>query len=515
MNKKIIILSVFFMFFIFFISILFSVLNMGNNNIFSKISVNNVDISKKSKDAANSLIKDMISKKVKSKINLEYSFNDELYRKSIDLSMLNISCNTEEVISKAYNLGRTGNIFENNFVISKLLFKQAKFNLDINYDEDIIKTIISDISSNLPGKMIQTSYYIEDENLIVTKGTPGVVVDEEILLKKINESISDISSDEITLSIPVKTVQPDNINFEKIHQEIYKEAKNAYYEKDPFKVYPEVVGIDFDLENAKKHFLENPNDTEYTLTLKYSYPQTTISNLNIDVFPDLLGTFSTNYDASNKSRSNNLNLAAKKIDGLILSPGEEFSYNKVVGERTIAAGYKEAKIYSNGKIIDGLGGGICQVSSTLYNAVIFANLKVTQRYNHQFITSYVPAGRDATVAYGAKDFKFINNRTYPIKINVNISSGVAKIDIYGIKEDNENDIKFDTEVVSNIPYETKYEIDKSLSAGTEVVKQRGVDGIIVDVYKIISKNGITISREFISKDKYNSLEKIISKSLID
>ncbi len=123
----------------------------------------------------------------------------------------------------------------------------------------------------------------------------------------------------------------------------------------------------------------------------------------------MLGSFTTKYDGTNTARTTNLKLAASKINETILSPGEEFSYNAIVGERTIAAGYKEAKVYSNGQVVDGLGGGICQISTTLFNAALYANLEITEIHNHQFVPSYVGAGRDATVVYGSKDFKFKNS----------------------------------------------------------------------------------------------------------
>ena len=498
---------------IFTISIIFSLFNMSNSNIISGVSINNIDISKKSKEEAKSLLSNYISEKIKSELKLEYiADNKENYEKSIDLSILNINYDLDKTIGEAYLLGRKGNIFQNNFVIAKTLLFKKNLNLDISFDDEMLNTIISDISSNLPGKMIQNSYYIEDENLIITKGTSGIVVDKENFFKSIKEFIADFSSNKTVLKIPVKYAEAENIDLDKIHSEIYKEAKDAYFEKSPFKVYAEIKGVDFDLEKAKNLIKENPDSLEYTIGLKYTIPKTTVKNLDINIFPDKLGSFSTRYDVTNEDRSTNLEIAAAKIDGTILSPGEEFSYNKIVGERSIAAGYKEAKVYQGGEIVDGLGGGICQVSSTLYNAVVFANLKVTQRFNHQFTTSYVAAGRDATVAYGVKDFKFINNRTYPIKINISINSGVAKVDIYGINEEIEYQVDFDVETVSTIPYETKEEIDSSLPAGTERVKQRGANGVIVNVYKIIKQKGITLTKEFISKDKYNALDRIIIKS---
>ena len=165
-------------------------------------------------------------------------------------------------------------------------------------------------------------------------------------------------------------------------------------------MHPHVNGVDFaiSIEDAKK-LLEEEKE-EYIIPLNITEPEITLEKLGKEAFPQLLGTFSTTYNTSNKNRVTNLELASEKIDGTIILPGETFSYNKIVGERTIAKGYKEAAVYSGGKVVDGIGGGICQISTTLYNAVIYANLQITERSNHRFLTSYVTAGRDATVSWG-------------------------------------------------------------------------------------------------------------------
>ena len=241
----------------------------------------------------------------------------------------------------------------------------------------------------------------------------------------------------------------------------------------------------------------------------------TIANLEIDIFPDLLGSFSTRYDSQNKNRENNLNLASAKINEKVIASGGEFSYNSVVGARTIASGYKEAKIYSNGQVVDGIGGGICQISSTLYNAAMFANLDIKERHNHQFITSYVEPGRDATVVYGSKDLKFTNNRSYPIKIISAASDGIVKVSIYGIKEDLEYDVSFDSETISTIPYSTEYEYNSNLEPSSKQVKQLGANGAIVNTYKVVKLNGAIVSRTLISQDTYNALNKVIETGNVD
>lgn len=512
-NKTLIIIMLIFIIILlsFFISTIFSIMNMGKSTIFTGITINNIEVSGMTKEEATSMLENLINKKIEKTIKIKYNDN---YESSLYYSVLNINYDISKAVNEAYNLGRTGNIIENNYTILRALLTKQNINIDISLDDNSLELAISDISSNLPDKMIQTSYYIEDENLIITKGSSGTTVKKDEFKNLLTNVLNDISSTENQIILPVESIVPDSIDIDKIHSDIYKEAKDAYYEQSPFKVYTEIIGIDFDIDSAKSQISENPDQKEYTIKLEYTYPKITLENLNINIFPDLLASFSTRYDAKNTSRSINLQLAVNKINGQIVAPGKEFSYNKIVGERTIEAGYKEAKVYSNGQVVDGIGGGICQISSTLYNAIVFANLNVTERYNHQFLTSYVSAGRDATVSYGSKDLKFINNRNYPIKIIASVNSGVAKIDIYGIKEDTEYDVTFDVETVSTLNHNIKYEEDSTLLEGTENVKQQGVDGIIVNTYKVLKKNGIIISKELISKDTYNSMDRIILKGTL-
>ena len=168
-----------------------------------------------------------------------------------------------------------------------------------------------------------------------------------------------------------------------------------------------------------------------------------------------------------------------------------------------------AKVYENGEVVDGIGGGICQISSTLYNSVLMANLDIVERKNHQFVTSYTPAGRDATVVYGMTDFKFKNTRKYAIKIKASASNGVATVSIYGIKEENEYTVSFSTRTVSTIPFTVKYVDDNTLAVGTEKVKQKGANGIITETYITKSLNGKVVSTKLLSKDTYNAMQRII------
>ena len=366
------------------------------------------------------------------------------------------------------------------------------------------------MEGKLPNAKVENNYYIEGNQLIIKKGKTGLVVNEEKLKEEIIQAIK--STETNVIQIPCEQSIVESIDIEKIHNEIYKEPENAYIEEtEKMQVHPEVNGIDFaiSIEEAKELLQEEKE--EYTIPLKITEPEVTLMELGKEAFPEQLAKFSTRYDASNKNRSNNLELSSEKIDGTIVLPGEIFSYNQIVGERTIAAGYKEAAVYENGKVVDGIGGGICQLSSTLYNAVLYANLEIVSRSNHRFLTSYVDAGRDATVSWGTIDFKFKNSRKYPIKVTSKVSNGIVTVEIYGIQEPEEYDVELRSEILEEIPYQVNYIEDDTLQKGVEQIEQMGTNGAKSVTYKILKKDGIEVSREEISRDTYSALDKIIRK----
>lgn len=511
MNKKrkkifLIIFSVI-LFLLLVFSVFFSLININNTNILNGISINNIDVSGLSKEDATAKLCDIINYKKEKNLTIQVNTDEEITE---NYNYLEVNYNINDAINNAFNIGRSSNIFKNNFQIFKLIFKKQNINLNIEINDEKLNLLCNELSSNLENKVIQSSYYIEKNNLIITKGKAGNIINENDFKYKLYNVLYDFSSLDNRIQILTQTIEPDSINIDKIYSEIHKNAQNAYYEENPFKVYPETIGISFNLDTAKS--LLEENQEEYIIELEYTYPEITINDLNINIFRDKLAAFTTYYDTSNKDRSNNLELAASKINGKVLSSGEEFSYNSIVGARTIESGYKESKIYSNGQVIDGLGGGICQISSTLYNAVFLANLDITERYNHQFLTSYVKAGQDATVVYGSKDLKFKNNRSFPIKIETKVNSGVVTCAIYGIKEDTDYDIGFDIETVSSTEPNIKYEYDSSLAPGEQKIKQGGSNSMIVNVYKVVKLNGSIISKTFAYQDIYKSLDKIVIKS---
>lgn len=486
-------------------STIFAIININNNNIVSGVKIKGIDVSGLSRDEAKSKIEMIYNDKKERDILLKY----EDYDTTINSELLEVDYKIEKAIDEAISIGKDGNIFINNYNILFALTGKKDINVDMTMNEEIAKQTIEDIGTNIPGAVTEPDYYIENDKLIITKGKEGKKINAEELLEKIKNNLDDVTSNENYIEIPVVNKVPEEIDIDKIHEEIYKEVQDAYYTKDPFTIYPEVEGVDFNVDEAKKILEEDKEQYEIQLTI--TKPKVTTSQIGSEAFPDLLATYSTNYDGGNIDRTTNLKIACQKINDKVVLPDEIFSYNKALGERTAAAGYKNAKVYENGQVVDGIGGGICQISSTLYNSVLMANMEATERRNHMFVTSYTPAGRDATVVYGITDFKFKNTRKSAIKIKASCSNGVATVSIYGIKEENEYKVSFNTKTISTIPFTVKYVDDNTLTAGTEKVRQKGANGLITETYIVKSLNGKVVSSKLLSKDTYSAMQKIVLK----
>ena len=364
--------------FLLIISVIFSLININNENILNNVSIIGIDVSNMSQEKA----KEAISEVVNAKLTEEMILKKDDYETSLNANQISAQFDVETAVSEAFNIGRDGNIITNNYgILSTWLFGR-NIECNFNYNEEALDKKIDDVQAKLPGAVVQSSYYIEDEDLIIVKGKAGLAIKKDELETDILNKIKDVNKKYDITTIPTEEKEPDAINLEQIKNEIYKEPQDAYVTTNPTTVHTHVNGVDFavSMEEAQKIISEDKD--EYVIPLKITVPDKTLSDLGEEAFPDELGTYTTRYDPTNKNRSNNLEISAKKINGTIIMPGETFSYNQTVGERTIAEGYKEAGAYAGGRVVQDVGGGICQISSTLYNAVLLANLEIVDRSNH-------------------------------------------------------------------------------------------------------------------------------------
>lgn len=510
-RKKIFVISIIVIILLFVIAIAltaFSIVASVNNKIISGVTINGVDVSGLTVNEAEEKLNKQIEETKINELNIEY----EDYKNTIIRDDLNINYSVKNAVDKAYKIGRDNNIILNNFKIIGTFFSKEDIRIETSYNTEMMDSIVEDVSTKLPGLVVEYTYCIEDDELIVTPGKAGIALNEEEFRNGILNRFAGniLNKDESIMKIPVVNKEPDDIDIEKIYEEIHTEPQDAYIKKDPFEIVVDKDGVDFDIsmEEAKKIVSEKGKE-EYIIPLKITKAKKTVKDLGSKAFPDRLSRYSTRYDASNRDRSTNLELSAKKINGTVLLPGEEFSYNKVVGKRTIENGYKNAAVFSNGRVEDGLGGGICQISTTLYNAVLLANLEITERRNHSFVTSYEDPGRDATVVYGVQDFKFKNSRKYPVKIEASVKNGVATMTVMGIKEDVEYDVKIRAYKTATIPYKTEKRKNANLAEGKEKVIQSGTNGCKAVCYRDLYLDGKKVKTELLSRDTYSTMKRIV------
>lgn len=510
-NKVIpIVVSLFIVLFVMIFSVVFALFNMNNEKILKGISILGIDISDLTVEEAKTKINNAIEERFKDENNnliLKIGENET----SVTANTFNAKFDIDNAVIEADNIGRNGNILTNNYSIlfTKLFKKEIKPRLYL--DDSLLSDTIKDINSKMKDAIVDNSYYIEKNNLIIVKGKAGYIIKTEELKEKIYEQISNIHTNYQIIEIPVEYKEPEPINLQKIHEEIYKEPQDAYVQKNPTVVHPEVNGVDFKISVEEAEELLKEDKEEYTIPLKITKPKKTINNLGEEAFPDLLATFSTRFDGSNYNRNTNIKFAAKKVNGTVILPGEKFSFNTIVGSRTIEAGFKEGTAYIGGKVVPDVGGGVCQVSSTIYNTALLANMQIVERSNHMFTTGYVAASRDATVYYGSLDFVFKNSRKYPIKMVASANGGVCKVSIYGIKEEKEYEVIIQSKITSYINPTTIYKEDPTLEEGKEIVEQTAITGCRSEGYKILKLNGKIVSQTLLSKDTYKSRNKIVRR----
>ncbi|HHT63545.1 MAG: VanW family protein [Bacillota bacterium] len=257
-----------------------------------------------------------------------------------------------------------------------------------------------------------------------------------------------------------------------------------------------------------KEVLQSADQMECELIIRVVPPDITEKEILSWEINGVVAGFETYFDPAKKDRSDNIRMAASALDHVLVMPQEIFSFNEVVGPRTTEAGYKESLVIENNEFTPGVGGGVCQVSTTLYNAVLLANLPILERHPHSLPISYVPPGLDATVSYNWADLTFLNDRKKPILLHTEYQKGKIKVMIFGTTGEFPQ-VKLSSKIVEYLPAEKKIIKDPSLAAGQTVVVEKGQPGMIVEVYREFISEGKTVSRELISQDKYKPQKEVI------
>ena len=369
--------------------------------------------------------------------------------KAVPLSNLGMTYNIDETIDKAFDIGHHLSLFERYKVAKDGLKENQYFYLDRAIDETIIKQQVNSLAELFYIEPVNATLERVNRTFVTTKEENGAKLDVEATSQKVVDALNKLDSD-----------KEDSLTIE---------------------VVTEVISPEF---------------TEASL----ADCQTLVSS------------FSTSYNNSDQNRNENLKVAAHKISRTLL-PDEIFYLSNQLEPFTEEEGYKNAGTIVNGKIEDSLGGGICQVASTLYNTVLLTDLEVVYRQNHSLAVSYVPLGRDATYNTGSIDFQFKNNTGYPIFIDGYCENNQVIVSIYGHKSmKTDYTIKFESVVTEEIPApETKYEDDPTLEVGKEVVDVRALDGKRVSLYKLYYDGDKLVNKVLVNTSYYRPRAAIIKK----
>ncbi len=355
---------------------------------------------------------------------------------TISIENLSMSFEPEKMASDAFAAGREETGFLNKLVyFTKSLFTKNTIDISITYDEQALTGAIEDLCSPYETEPLGYTFRLGDNNdIIIAKPQQGVKVNMENAVKQVVDEICTFNFGDVTFNPEITDAEP--LDLDAFYNYITAPAIDASYAKDENnKVYvvpskPQIVVNKSDIENA----INRPEE-EYSVPVQIVKPAVDEEFLQSILYEDTLGTYTTDYSSSSASRANNIRVASGTISGIELLPGEKFDFNGVVGERTSARGYLQAPVYvvKNGKTESEMdyGGGICQVSSTIYCAVYRAGLDVVERTSHSKEVTYVPEGMDATVSWGGPEFIFKNSTDYPIRVLIDTSGGLLTVRIVG------------------------------------------------------------------------------------
>ncbi|MBU3215873.1 VanW family protein [Clostridium estertheticum] len=408
--------------------------------VYPGVKIGELDISGKTLAQA----KDMVTQKYQStmlKKNVNIKTPQKTY--SLNFAKMNAKYNIDDVVTEAFNYGKTLSLYGKYKLIRKS--ENKVITMKFTYNSKPLTDLISNMKKEINNTPKNASIYMNGDTFIVTPDTKGSTLMDDKLKKEILSKINgDVNSGDIRVSAEIKTT----------------------------------------LATVTKEKLQTVNTK--------------------------LSSFSSDFSTSAYGRSTNITLATKIINGTILMPGESFSFNDTVGKRTADKGYQPAPVDIGTKVSSDYGGGICQVSTALYNAIIRSNIKSTERNHHSIPSTYIPLGNDATVDWGNLDYKFTNTLGYPVFIESIVNNKILTFNVYSNSSLANKSYTLVNDIYAAVqPGPTQYIDDATLPVGSIVQEQFPLVGYKVRTYKNTIQNGNVINHELISNDSYQLKAEVI------
>ncbi len=502
-NTVLVILTIFIAVMILAASVL-SYIALQYSNVYRGICIGNLDVSGMSRQEMMQQLESIYSIPAS---ELDITLQTQLAELKVSYPELEVHYDVEVAAEAAYSLGRTGSIFDRLYDIAYAGLSGVVFSVPQSYNEEKINECVTRFSIMAFQGVKEGALLIADDKVLIKSGRHGESIDKaetrSLVIEAIKSGKGGVIEPEVTVT------ETSRFNADEIYGRIVSSPSEAYYtlENNELVLVPHKSGRQVDKAELGRIIEEHSKteEQERLLPVVFTKPDVTAEDAASMLFRDELANFSTPFETrtqNEKNRMHNINLAASKYNDFILMPDEEFSFNKVVGPRNEKYGYKEAHIYINGRVEDGVGGGICQAVSTLYNAVLMSDLEVLERKNHSFIVTYVPLGQDATAYYGGTDFRFVNTTGWPIKIISWVEDNNVNIIFKGTQISPEKSIVISNKTLSQTPFNTRYVDDPNLHAGTVKKSQYGTSGYVVETYKTVKMGNDVISQTKLHTSRY-------------
>lgn len=439
----------------------------------------------------------------------------------------------DAVIDAAYDYGRVGTEEEKEQALAASMNAEHPVALlpYLTLDKEYIRQQLDDYGNSFNSVYMASTITVQGEKPILDAndeafdteasgqtleifvGSPGRYIDIDKVYERVLDAYS-FNQFQLTVELDEEETIPEEIDLDAIYAQYCTDPKDAVIDPETFEVTMETYGYSFDKTAAQELLDASMYGDTITVPMHINPPDVLGGPYKELYFRDVLCEYKTEH-TNNSNRNNNLTLACAAINGTVLAPGEEFDYNTVVGERTTAKGYKAAAAYSSGKTVQTIGGGVCQVSSTIYYCCLIADLEIVNRTQHSYVSDYMPMGMDATVSWGGPEFTFKNNTNYPIRIETWVADGYVHCRLVGTDE-KDYYVVMEYEVIGTDGPTTVYEeYPENNSEGYKdgQVIQTAYKGYWVNTYKCMydKETDELIAREFDRMSAYKKRDKIIAK----
>ena len=491
----------------------------GGGNVYPKVTVGDVALGGLTVEEAEAAISQSVKTQTPDEsMGVHFAITDtEGHTAQVKVPMSAVTTDCPATAARAWNVGNGASFPARGAIYLKCLLMGQEI-LPAYEDTAALEAILDDMDAQIGQAAVESTWELGEKVITFTKGQPGNLIQRDELKTEIFTRLGQgemvtLAGSEPQFAIQLKEALPQELDMKAILKEVETEVQNAEFNKAEKKFQTDSQGISFDAEAAETLFESMAWGETQDLDLIITEPEVTLADLESQLYQDTLGTCSTNISGT-ENRVKNIALAAQIFNGTVLMPGEEFSYNGVVGSRQASRGFLPAPAYVSGQTVQEIGGGVCQGSSTIYLAALRANLEIVERYPHGYITRYVPDGMDATVYYGVKDFRFKNDTPFPIKFVGSVSGRTLTVNILGTKHNNIT-VEMTNQTVGSTGYNTVYKVDNSLSAGSTYVDVTPYAGYTIKVYRNLYENGKLLETRLEDTSVYRSRDQVIMVSPAD